>query len=70
MTEKSDFQVPIWLFWKQRRYVVILLCFLGFFNLYSLRVNLSVAIVPMTTNRTTIVGNTTIIEVRRYIIIN
>uniref|UniRef100_A0A6I9VI59 Sialin n=1 Tax=Bactrocera dorsalis TaxID=27457 RepID=A0A6I9VI59_BACDO len=43
-----------WKFWKKRRYVVVFLAFLGFFNVYSLRVNLSVAIVAMTENRTVI----------------
>lgn len=41
-----------WMFWKKRRYIVVLLAFFGFFNVYSLRVNLSVAIVAMTENRT------------------
>lgn len=46
-----------WRFWKKRRYIVVLLAFFGFFNVYSLRVNLSVAIVAMTENRTTIDEN-------------
>ncbi|KAG4066526.1 hypothetical protein HA402_007162 [Bradysia odoriphaga] len=37
-----------WMFWKKRRYIVVLLAFLGYFSSYSLRVNLSVAIVVMT----------------------
>lgn len=37
-----------WRFWKRRRHVVALLAMLGFFNVYSLRVNLSVGIVAMT----------------------
>ncbi|KAG4074236.1 hypothetical protein HA402_008645 [Bradysia odoriphaga] len=37
-----------WKFWKKRRYIVVLLAFLGYFSSYSLRVNLSVAIVAMT----------------------
>jgi MFS transporter, ACS family, solute carrier family 17 (sodium-dependent inorganic phosphate cotransporter), other len=39
-------------FWKKRRYLVVLMAFFGFFNVYALRVNLSVAIVAMTENRT------------------
>ena len=35
-----------------KRYVVALLSFLGFLNVYSLRVNLSVALVAMVSNRT------------------
>lgn len=46
-----------WRFWRKRRYIVVLLAFLGFFNVYSLRVNLSVAIVAMTENRTVIDEN-------------
>lgn len=37
-----------WKFWKKRRYIVVLLAFLGYLSSYSLRVNLSVAIVAMT----------------------
>ncbi|XP_043271667.1 sialin isoform X2 [Venturia canescens] len=39
-----------WRFWKKRRYVVGVLAFFGFFTSYILRVNLSVAIVAMTSN--------------------
>lgn len=41
-----------WMFWKKRRYIVGLLAFFGFFTSYILRVNLSVAIVAMTSNNT------------------
>ncbi|XP_055604465.1 sialin-like [Uranotaenia lowii] len=43
---------PMWMFWKRRRYIVVLMAFLGFMNVYTMRVNLSVAIVAMTENRT------------------
>lgn len=49
-----------WMFWKKRRYIVVVLAFFGFFNVYSLRVNLSVAIVAMTENRTVTYANGTI----------
>jgi MFS transporter, ACS family, solute carrier family 17 (sodium-dependent inorganic phosphate cotransporter), other len=39
-------------FWKRRRYFVVMMAFFGLFNVYALRVNLSVAIVAMTENRT------------------
>lgn len=39
-------------FWKKRRYLLVLMGFLGFTNVYTLRVNLSVAIVGMTEIRT------------------
>lgn len=38
-------------FWRKRCYLVVLMAFLGFFNVYALRVNLSVAIVAMTDPR-------------------
>ncbi|XP_050307576.1 sialin-like [Anthonomus grandis grandis] len=42
---------PSWQFWKRRRYVVATMAFFGFFNVYTLRVNLSIAVVAMTQNR-------------------
>uniref|UniRef100_A0A182K0B9 Sialin n=1 Tax=Anopheles christyi TaxID=43041 RepID=A0A182K0B9_9DIPT len=51
---------PMWMFWRRRRYVLVFLAFFGFFNVYSLRVNLSVAIVAMTENRTVEYPNGTI----------
>ncbi|XP_076438651.1 sialin-like [Babylonia areolata] len=41
-----------------KRYVIAVLAFLGFANIYALRVNLSVAIVSMTSNRTRVVNGT------------
>lgn len=40
-----------WRFWRKRRYIVVMMAFFGFFNVYSLRVNLSVGIVAMTEMR-------------------
>ncbi|XP_058832664.1 sialin [Topomyia yanbarensis] len=51
---------PLWMFWKRRRYMVVFMAFLGFFNVYALRVNLSVAIVAMTECRQVDYGNGTI----------
>lgn len=34
--------------WKKRRYLLVLMAFLGFINVYTLRINLSVGIVAMT----------------------
>ncbi|KAJ6646457.1 Sialin [Pseudolycoriella hygida] len=39
-----------WKFWEKRRYIIVLLAFLGYFSSYSLRVNLSVAIVAMSSS--------------------
>ncbi|XP_071455413.1 vesicular glutamate transporter 1-like [Hetaerina americana] len=50
-----------WSFSLPRRYLVAFLAFLGFWNIYGLRVNLSVAIVAMTRNRTAY-GNETDVE--------
>jgi sugar phosphate permease len=33
--------------WKKRRYHLVVLVFLGFINIYTLRINLSVGIVGM-----------------------
>lgn len=49
-----------WKFWQKRRYLVIFMAFLGFCNVYTLRVNLSVGIVAMTENRTVQYDNGTI----------
>ncbi|XP_055627263.1 vesicular glutamate transporter 2-like [Toxorhynchites rutilus septentrionalis] len=53
-------EAPLWMFWKRRRYVVVLMAFLGFLNAYTMRVNLSVAIVAMTANRTILHENGTV----------
>ncbi|CAG2055837.1 unnamed protein product, partial [Timema podura] len=52
---------PMYFFWRRRRYMVAMLAFFGFFNVYALRVNFSVAIVAMTSNRT-VKENGTIVE--------
>ncbi|XP_055373403.1 sialin-like [Condylostylus longicornis] len=58
--EKIEEAEPLsWRFWRKKRYIVVLLAFFGFFNVYSLRVNLSVAIVAMTENRSHIDENGT-----------
>jgi len=49
--------------WRRRRYLVALLAFFGFMNVYSLRVNLSVAIVAMNSTYTVILPNGTEIQV-------
>lgn len=56
-TDVEEAEPLSWRFWRKRRYIVVLLAFLGFFNVYSLRVNLSVAIVAMTENRTVVDEN-------------
>lgn len=60
-TGKSDLdeEFPVWKFWKKRRYVVALMAFFGFFNVYSLRVNLSIAVVAMTQDRSETLPNGT-----------
>ncbi|XP_066907843.1 vesicular glutamate transporter 3 [Halyomorpha halys] len=57
--DQSGGEQPGWKFWTQRRYVVTLLAFLGFFNVYSLRVNLSVGIVAMTSPQKIVTENGT-----------
>lgn len=53
-------------FWLKRRYLVVLMAFFGFFNVYSLRVNLSVAIVSMTEIKNITLGNGTIIQEQAF----
>ncbi|KAJ3656273.1 hypothetical protein Zmor_015361 [Zophobas morio] len=52
---------PMWKFWKRRRYIVAIFAFFGFFNVYALRANLSIAIVAMVENKTTTLENGTIV---------
>jgi len=59
---------PSWHFWKRRRHIVALLAFFGFFSVYALRVNLSVAIVAMTARRNETLANGTTIPVSLYIV--
>lgn len=59
----GDF-APGWRFWRHRRYVVAAMAFLGFFNVYALRVNLSVAIVAMSTASNVTLANGTTVLVR------
>lgn len=55
---KNDNEEPtnpksnMWMFWKQRRYILSFMLMLGQAIMFSLRVNISVAIIPMTTNIT------------------
>ncbi len=49
-----------WKFWQKRRYIIVVLAFLGYVSNYSLRVNLSVAIVAMTEVREITYENGTI----------
>ncbi|KAL1131947.1 hypothetical protein AAG570_011558, partial [Ranatra chinensis] len=55
-----------WKFWRRRRHVVALLAFLGFFNVYSLRVNLSVAIVAMNSPYNVTADNGTTYETKDF----
>ncbi|KAL7051890.1 hypothetical protein ACKWTF_004683 [Chironomus riparius] len=49
-------------FWSRKRYLIALLTFFGFFNVYTLRVNLSVAIVSMTEIRNVTLSDGTFIQ--------
>jgi ACS family sodium-dependent inorganic phosphate cotransporter len=54
-------QIPPPPLWRSKRYFVVFLAFLGYVNLYALRVNLSVAIVAMT-DKTAINGTEMIFD--------
>ena len=47
LTESDDENGCICKYWLPRRYCVVLMLFFGLFNVYAMRVNLSVAIEPM-----------------------
>lgn len=53
-----------WMFWRKRRYIVVMMVHLGYIANYSMRVNLSVAIVEMTKNRTVQYDDETTVNVR------
>lgn len=42
------------MFWKRRRYVLVMMTFLGCTVMYTMRVAMSIAIVAMTENRTVV----------------
>lgn len=52
------------MFWKTKRYLVAVLALFGFFNVYALRANLSIAIVDMTQLKNVTLENGTIVLVR------
>lgn len=49
-------------FWKKKRTLINILTFLGYVNMYTLRVNLSIAAVSMTTPHTVILSNGTSVQ--------
>ncbi|XP_049792910.1 vesicular glutamate transporter 1-like isoform X1 [Schistocerca nitens] len=55
-----------WTYGLPRRYFVALMAFLGFCNVYALRVNMSVAIVAMSSNRTSVDQNGTITYIQEF----
>ncbi|XP_018336577.1 sialin isoform X2 [Agrilus planipennis] len=59
--DENEEKIPWWKIWKRRRYLVACLAFLGFCNIYTLRVNLSIAVVAMTENKSVILENGTTI---------
>ncbi|KAJ3656539.1 hypothetical protein Zmor_015610 [Zophobas morio] len=65
-SKTRDGNYPTCMFWRKRRNVVAVLAFFGFLSSYTLRVNFSVAIVAMTTNRTTVRGDIIINEVSEF----
>ncbi|XP_046658349.1 sialin-like isoform X1 [Homalodisca vitripennis] len=57
---------PGWMFWRKRRYLIACLSFVGFCNVYIMRVNLSVGIVAMTSSYTVVLENGTTIETQDF----
>ncbi|CAH1154013.1 unnamed protein product [Phaedon cochleariae] len=62
----EDIKKSSWKLWKTRRYIIALLGFGGFFMMYALRTNLSIAIVPMTEMKNITSQNGTIIQKREF----
>ncbi|XP_044751569.1 sialin-like isoform X2 [Coccinella septempunctata] len=62
----NEDETSSWKFWRKRRYVVATMAFFGFFMIYALRVNLSIAIVAMTENKTLVLENGTISYTREF----
>lgn len=55
-----------WMIWRKRRYIVVVLLFFAFFNLYATRVDMSMAINIMTDFKNLTDKNGTIIEDREF----
>ncbi|KAG8259618.1 hypothetical protein J6590_008653 [Homalodisca vitripennis] len=54
------------MFWKRRRHLVTFLAFLGFFNIYTLRVTLNVAVVAMTSFYPVALDNGTVVQIQDF----
>lgn len=52
-----------WMFWRNRRYVLCFMCFLGIFCMYATRICLSVAVVAMGNSKTTLASNGSVVIV-------
>lgn len=50
-----------------KRYILVIMTFLGFMNMYALRVNLNVAIGAMVNNHTIQVKGYTVTRVSKYV---
>ncbi|XP_063531911.1 vesicular glutamate transporter 1 isoform X2 [Cydia strobilella] len=64
--DRSQEHQATWCFWRRRRLIVALLAFFGFFNVYALRVNLSVAVVAMTEPVETKLENGTVVFIPEF----
>lgn len=52
MNQNAEVDPNWWKMWRNRRYILSIMAFFGMFNMYSCRVNMSVAVVAMTKNGT------------------
>ena len=62
----NDLVVETQPFYKKRRYFLVFMAFCGLFNVYALRINLSVAIVAMTEDFEVALENGTIVTDRHF----
>ncbi|KAK5646078.1 hypothetical protein RI129_004542 [Pyrocoelia pectoralis] len=66
LSNASKRSCPCSMIWKKRRYIVAVLTFFGFFNIYALRANLSIAIVAMTSEKEVTLDNGTVTHIREF----
>ncbi|CAG9860033.1 unnamed protein product [Phyllotreta striolata] len=55
-----------WKIWNRKRYIISILTFFGFFNVFTLRSNISIALVDMISLKNITFPNTTVVEKKEF----